>query len=45
MEQARKEAGIAYIGFTIYSLPVDLQERIDYLQMIAEDIVAKVANG
>lgn len=45
IEQAQEEAGIAYIGFTIYSLPVDLQERIDYLQMIAEDIVAKVANG
>jgi hypothetical protein len=30
------------IGFTIYSLPVDVQVCIDYLQMIAEDIVAKV---
>ena len=39
---AHEESGIEYIGFTIYSLPVDVNERIDYLQMIAEDIVGKV---
>ncbi len=39
---AREEAGLAYIGFTIYSLPTDVQARIDYLRMIAEEIVAKV---
>jgi len=31
------------VGFTIYSLPPSPQARIEYLQMIAEDIVAKVA--
>jgi alkanesulfonate monooxygenase SsuD/methylene tetrahydromethanopterin reductase-like flavin-dependent oxidoreductase (luciferase family) len=39
---ARAEVGLEHIGFTIYSLPTDVQARIDYLQMIAEDIVAKV---
>jgi alkanesulfonate monooxygenase SsuD/methylene tetrahydromethanopterin reductase-like flavin-dependent oxidoreductase (luciferase family) len=42
IQQAHEATGVEYIGFTIYSLPVDVQERIDYLQMIAEDIVAKV---
>lgn len=42
LQRAREEIGLEYIGFTIYSLPVDVQARIDYLQMIAEDIVAKV---
>jgi hypothetical protein len=42
IQQADEATGVEYIGFTIYSLPVDVQERIDYLQMIAEDIVAKV---
>jgi alkanesulfonate monooxygenase SsuD/methylene tetrahydromethanopterin reductase-like flavin-dependent oxidoreductase (luciferase family) len=43
--QARDEIGLEYIGFTIYSLPVEVQARIDYLQMIAEDIVAQVARA
>jgi alkanesulfonate monooxygenase SsuD/methylene tetrahydromethanopterin reductase-like flavin-dependent oxidoreductase (luciferase family) len=43
IQWARQEAGLDYIGFTIYSLPTDLSARIDYLQMIAEEIVAKVA--
>ncbi len=42
IQKAHEDSGIEYIGFTIYSLPVDVNERIDYLQMIAEDIVAKV---
>lgn len=42
IQKYQAEYGIEYIGFTIYSLPVDVNERIDYLQMIAEDIVAKV---
>jgi alkanesulfonate monooxygenase SsuD/methylene tetrahydromethanopterin reductase-like flavin-dependent oxidoreductase (luciferase family) len=42
LEYARDELGLNRIGFTIYSLPRSPQERIDYLQMIAEDIVAKV---
>ena len=42
---ARQEVGVEYVGFTIYSLPTDVQARIDYLQMIAEDIVAKVAQA
>ncbi len=41
IQQAREETGIEYIGFTIYSLPVDVNERIEYLHMIAEEIVAK----
>ena len=40
---AQQEAGVEYVGFTIYSLPTDVQARIDYVQMIAEEIVAKVA--
>ncbi|MCZ6872286.1 MAG: LLM class flavin-dependent oxidoreductase [bacterium] len=42
LQQARDELGLDRIGFTIYSLPSDVQARIDYLQMIAEDVVAKV---
>jgi alkanesulfonate monooxygenase SsuD/methylene tetrahydromethanopterin reductase-like flavin-dependent oxidoreductase (luciferase family) len=34
-----REMGLDKIGFTIYSLPVDVQARIDYMQMIAEDIL------
>jgi alkanesulfonate monooxygenase SsuD/methylene tetrahydromethanopterin reductase-like flavin-dependent oxidoreductase (luciferase family) len=37
--QRARELGLDKIGFTIYSLPRDVQARIDYLQMIAEDIV------
>jgi alkanesulfonate monooxygenase SsuD/methylene tetrahydromethanopterin reductase-like flavin-dependent oxidoreductase (luciferase family) len=32
--------GLAKVGFTIYSLPREVQARIDYLQMIAEDVLA-----
>jgi alkanesulfonate monooxygenase SsuD/methylene tetrahydromethanopterin reductase-like flavin-dependent oxidoreductase (luciferase family) len=39
---ARDEVGLEHIGFTIYSLPSEVQARIDYLQMIAEDILARV---
>lgn len=41
---SRDELGLNRIGFTIYSLPPSPQARIEYLQMIAEDIVAKVAS-
>jgi hypothetical protein len=41
--RARDEIGLNAVGFTIYSLPRAPQERIEYLQMIAEEIVAKVA--
>jgi alkanesulfonate monooxygenase SsuD/methylene tetrahydromethanopterin reductase-like flavin-dependent oxidoreductase (luciferase family) len=34
-----RELGLDKIGFTIYSLPREVQARIDYLQMIAEEIV------
>ena len=37
IRRARDEIGLEYIGFTIYSLPTDVQARIDYLHMIAED--------
>jgi len=42
IEYARDELGLNRIGFTIYSLPPSPRARIDYLHMIAEDIVAKV---
>jgi alkanesulfonate monooxygenase SsuD/methylene tetrahydromethanopterin reductase-like flavin-dependent oxidoreductase (luciferase family) len=42
IRRARDDIGLEYIGFTIYSLPADVQARIDYLHMIAEDIVARV---
>lgn len=41
--RARDEVGLNAVGFTIYSLPRSPEERIEYLQMIAEEIVAKVA--
>jgi alkanesulfonate monooxygenase SsuD/methylene tetrahydromethanopterin reductase-like flavin-dependent oxidoreductase (luciferase family) len=34
-----REMGLDKIGFTIYSLPRDPQARIDYLQMIADDVL------
>jgi alkanesulfonate monooxygenase SsuD/methylene tetrahydromethanopterin reductase-like flavin-dependent oxidoreductase (luciferase family) len=42
IRHARDELGLNRIGFTIYSLPPSPQARIEYLQMIAEEIVAKV---
>ncbi|MGH9784312.1 MAG: LLM class flavin-dependent oxidoreductase [Terriglobia bacterium] len=41
--RARDKTGLNRIGFTIYSLPRAPQARIEYLQMIAEEIVRKVA--
>jgi alkanesulfonate monooxygenase SsuD/methylene tetrahydromethanopterin reductase-like flavin-dependent oxidoreductase (luciferase family) len=41
IERART-LGVERIGFSIYSLPADVQARIDYLQMIASEIVARV---
>jgi alkanesulfonate monooxygenase SsuD/methylene tetrahydromethanopterin reductase-like flavin-dependent oxidoreductase (luciferase family) len=41
--RARDEMGLNRIGFTIYSLPRAPQARIEYLQMIAEEIIRKVA--
>ena len=41
IERARS-LGVERIGFSIYSLPVDVKARIDYLQMIASEIVARV---
>ena len=37
--------GLERIGLTIYSLPPDVGARIDYLQMIAEQIVAPASRG
>lgn len=42
IERARDEYGLNGIGFTIYSLPRTPAERIEYLQKIAEEIVAPV---
>src|SRR5437867_638987 len=41
IERARA-LGVQRIGFTIYSLPREVRARIDYLQMIAEEILAPV---
>ena len=38
-----RDMGLDKIGFTIYSLPRDVQARIDYLAMIAEQIVRPAA--
>jgi alkanesulfonate monooxygenase SsuD/methylene tetrahydromethanopterin reductase-like flavin-dependent oxidoreductase (luciferase family) len=40
--RAHDEIGLDGVGFTIYSLPVSPAARIEYLQMIAEEIVAPV---
>jgi hypothetical protein len=37
--QRGREMGLDKIGVTIYSLPREVQARIDYLQMIAEQIL------
>jgi alkanesulfonate monooxygenase SsuD/methylene tetrahydromethanopterin reductase-like flavin-dependent oxidoreductase (luciferase family) len=37
--EARDELGLDGVGFTIYSLPPSPSERIEYLQMIAAEIV------
>ncbi|OGL06801.1 MAG: hypothetical protein A3H48_03740 [Candidatus Rokubacteria bacterium RIFCSPLOWO2_02_FULL_71_18] len=37
--QRGREMGLDKIGFTIYSLPRQVQARVDYLQMIAEEIL------
>ncbi len=39
---AHESIGLNRVGFTIYSLPGEPQARIDYLHMIAEEIVRKV---
>jgi alkanesulfonate monooxygenase SsuD/methylene tetrahydromethanopterin reductase-like flavin-dependent oxidoreductase (luciferase family) len=44
MLRARDEMGLNRLGLTIYSLPPTPKARIEYLQMIAEDIVAKVVS-
>jgi alkanesulfonate monooxygenase SsuD/methylene tetrahydromethanopterin reductase-like flavin-dependent oxidoreductase (luciferase family) len=41
IQWAQQEIGLEYIGFTPYSLPTDVQARIEYLQMIAKEIVAR----
>jgi alkanesulfonate monooxygenase SsuD/methylene tetrahydromethanopterin reductase-like flavin-dependent oxidoreductase (luciferase family) len=38
-----REMGLDKIGLTIYSLPRELQARIDYMQMIAEQILRPAA--
>jgi hypothetical protein len=43
--QARSEIGLNGAGFTIYSLPADPHGRIEYLQMIADEIVSKVSTA
>src|SRR5262249_7676806 len=38
-----RERGLDGIGFTIYSLPREVKARIEYLRMIAEEIVRPAA--
>ena len=40
--QRAQEMGLDKIGFTIYSLPREVRARIDYMQMIAEEILRPV---
>lgn len=40
--RAHDEMGLNGVGFTIYSLPRSPEARVDYLRMIAEEIVAPV---
>ncbi len=40
--EAQEKIGLDGVGFTIYSLPPSPAERIEYMQMIAEEIVAPV---
>jgi hypothetical protein len=37
--QRGRAMGLDGVGFTMYSLPRDVQARTDYLQMVAEDIL------
>lgn len=39
IRRAEEEQGLTHLGLTIYSLPEGVQARIEYLQMIAEEIV------
>jgi alkanesulfonate monooxygenase SsuD/methylene tetrahydromethanopterin reductase-like flavin-dependent oxidoreductase (luciferase family) len=43
--EAEDSIGLDGVGFTIYSLPEGTTARIEYMQMIAEDIVAPVARA
>jgi alkanesulfonate monooxygenase SsuD/methylene tetrahydromethanopterin reductase-like flavin-dependent oxidoreductase (luciferase family) len=43
IQQAAAEAGLTHVAFTIYNLPREAAARIAYLQMIAEEIVGRVA--
>jgi alkanesulfonate monooxygenase SsuD/methylene tetrahydromethanopterin reductase-like flavin-dependent oxidoreductase (luciferase family) len=42
--QAQDQIGLNGIGFTIYSLPVEPEARVEYLQMISEEIVSRVSS-
>jgi alkanesulfonate monooxygenase SsuD/methylene tetrahydromethanopterin reductase-like flavin-dependent oxidoreductase (luciferase family) len=42
IQRAEAECGLEGIGFTIYSLPPSPEERIEYLQRIAEEIVRPI---
>jgi len=37
--QRARELGLDKIGFTIYSLPREVEARIDYMRMIAERVL------
>jgi hypothetical protein len=43
--ETQSSIGLDGVGFTIYSLPEGSAARIEYMQMIAEDIVAPVVRA
>jgi alkanesulfonate monooxygenase SsuD/methylene tetrahydromethanopterin reductase-like flavin-dependent oxidoreductase (luciferase family) len=45
LQQAEADIGLEAVGFTIYSLPDGVAQRIEYLQMIAESIIAPLQAG
>jgi alkanesulfonate monooxygenase SsuD/methylene tetrahydromethanopterin reductase-like flavin-dependent oxidoreductase (luciferase family) len=45
LDKAREEHGLNAVGFTIYSLPPSPKARVEYLQQIAEEIVAPLNRG
>jgi alkanesulfonate monooxygenase SsuD/methylene tetrahydromethanopterin reductase-like flavin-dependent oxidoreductase (luciferase family) len=45
LREAEADIGLEGVGFTIYSLPESVAERVEYLQMITEWIVAPLQAG
>jgi alkanesulfonate monooxygenase SsuD/methylene tetrahydromethanopterin reductase-like flavin-dependent oxidoreductase (luciferase family) len=41
--QARDEMGLTHVSFTMYNLPRELSARLEYLDLVAEEILHRVA--